>query len=105
MSGRKEQIRAREESICSCPPGYDKPVPEGYIVFRPKTYHLYVGLRPVAVNGGTMEEGVAYSKQLKAYPLANANNPGAGRYIDAFPKTWDTLPKYDLSYSKTWQRW
>jgi hypothetical protein len=29
-------------------------VPEGYIVFRPKTYHLYVGLRPVAVNGGTM---------------------------------------------------
>jgi hypothetical protein len=42
---------------------------------------------------------------LKAYPLANASNPGVGRYIDAFPKTWDTLPKYDLSYSKTWQRW
>jgi len=41
---------------------------------------------------------VAYSKQLKAYPLAYASNPGAGRYIDAFPKTWDTLPKYDLSY-------
>jgi len=80
------------------PPGYDKPVPEGYLVFRPKTYHLYVALRPVSVNGGTLDEAVAYSKQLKAYPLANASNPGGGRYIDAFPKTWDTLPKYDLSY-------
>lgn len=78
------------------PPGYDKPVPDGYIVCRPKTFHTYVGLRPVAVNGGTLEEGVAYSKQLKAYPLAD---PGkAGRYIDAFPKAWDTLPKYDISY-------
>ena len=22
------------------PPEYDKPVPEGYLIFRPKTYHL-----------------------------------------------------------------
>ena len=78
------------------PPGYDKPVPEGYLVFRPNTFHIYVGLRPVAVNGGTIEQGVAYSQQLKAYPLASPNK--AGRYIDAFPKAWDTLPKYDLSY-------
>jgi hypothetical protein len=48
------------------PPGYDKSVPEGYIVFRPKTYHLYVALRPVSIKGGTLEEAVAYSKQLKA---------------------------------------
>lgn len=78
------------------PPGYDRRIPKGYLVFRPKTYHVYIGLRPVAVNGGTLEEGVAYSKRLKAYPLAN---PGKlGRYIDAFPKTWNTIPSYDISF-------
>jgi hypothetical protein len=80
------------------PPGYDKPVPEGYLVNKSKTYHLYVALRPVAIKGGTLAEGVEYSKQLKAYPLAQASKPTPNRYIDAFPKTWDTLPKYDLSY-------
>ena len=78
------------------PPGYDKPVPEGYLVFRPETFHTYLGLRPIAVNGGTLEEGVAYSKRLKAYPLASPDK--IGRYIDAFPKKWDTLPKYDISF-------
>ena len=80
------------------PPGYDKPVPEGYIVFRPKTYHLYVALRPVSIKGGTLEEAVAYSKQLKAYPLSQADTPPPGRYIDASLKSWNTLPQYDLSY-------
>ena len=78
------------------PPGYDKQPPEGYLVFRPKTFHVNVGLRPVAVKGGTLEEGVAYAKRLKAYPLGKPAR--AGRYIDAFPKKWDTLPKYDISY-------
>jgi hypothetical protein len=80
------------------PPGYNGSVPEGYLVHQPKTFHLYVGLRPVAVHGGTLAEAVEYAKRLKAYPLSEADNPKPGRYIDAFPKAWDTLPKYDMSY-------
>ena len=80
------------------PPGYDQPVPAGYLVQRPKTYHLYVGLRPVAINGGTVAEGVKYSQLLKAYPLSQAGNPTPNRYIDAYPKSWDTLVKFDKSY-------
>jgi hypothetical protein len=75
--------------------GYDKPVPEGYIVFHPKTYHLYVALHPVSIKGGTLEEAVAYSKQLKAYPLSQADTPPPGRYIDASLKSLNTLPQYD----------
>jgi hypothetical protein len=52
------------------PPGYDKPVPEGYLVNKPKTFHLYIALRPVAIEGGTLAEAVEYSKRLQAYPLA-----------------------------------
>jgi len=80
------------------PPGYNKPVPRGYMVYRPKTFHLYVALRPVSIKGGTLQEAVAYSKQLKAYPLSQAGTPPPGRYIDASPKSWNTLPNYDLSY-------
>ena len=80
------------------PPGYKKPVPTGYLVERPKTYNLYLCLRPVAINGGTPAEGVEYSKQLKAYPLSQAGKPTPNRYIDAFPKTWNTLVSFDKSF-------
>jgi hypothetical protein len=67
-------------------------------VYRPKTFHLGTALRPVSIRGGTLQEAVAYSKQLKAYPLSQAGTPPPGRYIDASPKNWNTLPQYDLSY-------
>ena len=80
------------------PPGFKGSAPAGYLTQQPKTFHIYVGLRPVAVNGGTLAQAVEYAKRLKAYPLSQAQNPPPGRYIDAYPKTWDTLPKYDMSY-------
>jgi hypothetical protein len=80
------------------PPGYDGEVPEGYFVYRPPTYHVGTALRPIRIGGGTLEEAVEYSKRLKAYPLSQAKNPKPNRYIDAFPKTWNTLPHYDLSF-------
>jgi hypothetical protein len=80
------------------PPGYTGTVPRGYLVYRPHTYTLPVALRPVSRNGGTLEDAVAYAKSLRAYSLKEASNPPAGRYIDAWPKVWDTLPAYDETY-------
>ena len=80
------------------PPGHDQPVPDGCRVYRPATYRVYVALRPVAIGGGTLQDAVNYSNRLKAYPLAQAANPAPNRYIDAFPKTWGTLPEYDLDF-------
>jgi hypothetical protein len=80
------------------PPGYTGSVPEGYLVYRPNTYTLPVALRPVSRPGGTLEEAVAYAKTLRAYSLKDAANPPAGRYIDVYPKAWDTLPAYDETY-------
>lgn len=80
------------------PPDYQGKIPEGYIVYQPKTYSLYLGFRPVSDGTATPEEVVNYSKKLKIYPLEQANNPPDTRYIDAYPKKWDTLPRYDLTY-------
>jgi len=80
------------------PPGYKGKVPKGYFVFRPNTYAVHVGLRPVAEPGGTMEDQVAYAKTLKVYRLSEASNPPPTNFIDAYPKKWDTLPKYDISF-------
>jgi hypothetical protein len=82
------------------PPGYKGDVPEGYLVFRPQTYTLPVALRPVSRNGGTLEEAVAYAKSLRAYSLKEAGNPPLGRYIDAWPKAWDTLPDFDTFFEQ-----
>jgi hypothetical protein len=70
------------------------------MVYRPNTYTLPVALRPVSRNGGTLEEAVAYAKTLRAYSLAQAGNPPPGRYIDAWPKAWDTLPDYDTFFEQ-----
>jgi hypothetical protein len=82
------------------PPGYDGEIPEGYLVYRPATYSLHLAFRPVSEKEGTLEEAVEYSKGLKVYPLGEADNPQPTRLIDAFPKKWDTLPKYNISYFK-----
>lgn len=80
------------------PPGYDGEVPGGYLVYRPATYHVGTALRPIQIEDGTLEEAVEYSKRLKAYPLSEAKSPKPNRYIDAYPKSWNTLPRYDLSF-------
>ena len=82
------------------PPGYEQPAPEGYLVNRPETYHVYVALRPVAIGEGKMSDAVEYSKRLKVYPLAEAANPAPNKYIDAYPLAWNTLPNFDLGFFK-----
>ena len=80
------------------PPGYEGEVPDGYLVYRPNTYSVNFAFRPVSKNGGTLEEAVAYGKTLKTYKLAEADNPPETRFIDAYPKKWNTLPTYDITF-------
>ena len=80
------------------PPGYNGDVPDGYLVYRPNTYSVNFAFRPVSKNGGTLEEAVAYGKRLKTYKLSEAENPPKTRFIDAYPKVWNTLPVYDITF-------
>ncbi len=80
------------------PPDYDGAVPAGYLVYRPQTYGVHFAFRPVAKNGGTHADQAAYAQTLKVYRLSQAGNPPPTRFVDAYPKKWNTLPQYDLTY-------
>ncbi len=78
------------------PPGYDGEIPDGYLLFRPVSYAVYMALRPVFQRGVPLERVIDYVKRVKLYPLDDPERET--RYIDAYPYEWDTLPKYDLRY-------
>jgi hypothetical protein len=80
------------------PPGYEGAVPDGYLVYRPATFSLHLAFRPVSEAGGTLEQAVAYAKTLQVYPLSAAANPPPTDLLDAYPRVWNTLPKYDTTF-------
>ena len=80
------------------PADYKGEIPAGYLVYRLNTTSLTVPLRPVAKEGVSDEDVAAYSQTLKSYKLADAANPPKNRYLDAFPKKWNTLPTYDFTF-------
>ena len=80
------------------PPGYDGEVPDDYLVYRPLTYGIHFAFRPVAKNGGTSADQASYAQTLRVYRLSEAANPPPTTFVDAFPKKWNTLPTYDLTY-------
>ena len=81
------------------PPGYEQAPPDGYYVVPSPTYFVHVALRPIVGKDGTLDDAVAYSKMLKVYPLAQADNPQT-KHVDAYPHPWKTLPVYDLTFFK-----
>lgn len=80
------------------PPGYQGSVPSGYLVVKSAGYLISGGFRPVAMNGGTMEEAHTYAMRTRVYPLAQAANPKPTRFVDGYPKAFHSLPVYN----ETW---
>ena len=79
------------------PPGYQGTPPTGYIIVQSPTFFVHAAIRPIMIGQGTLADGVASSKTMKVYPLAEASNPQT-KYVDAYPKPWKTLPIYDVTY-------
>ena len=96
--GPSGQDQGRGGRYLFLPPGYQGDVPEGYFVYRPRTYGVHFAFRPVAKNGGTHEDQTSYAQTLKVYRLSEADRPPATTFIDAYPQKWNTLPTYDLTY-------
>lgn len=80
------------------PPGYDSEIPEGYIVVPMKTYNIFSALRNIPLGNTTFEEAANYSRQIRAYPLSEANSSSKGEYIDIAGRQLPTLPTFDLSF-------
>ncbi|ADE54720.1 DUF1254 domain-containing protein [Coraliomargarita akajimensis] len=76
------------------PPGYEGEVPEGYTVFRPETYRLWVFLRssPKSKSPEDVEAAAnAIRDGLKVYRLADTENPPAMEWISGTGQAYNTI--------------
>ena len=67
------------------PPGYEGTVPQGYYVFRARTYGVWYALRGLLVDGKT-DVALRNFEKLRIYPLAQAASPPPMTLIDTAGK-------------------
>ena len=80
------------------PPGYDGEVPDGYYVVEVPTYRNPAFFR-VFVEGGDIEGAVQRVKEgFRTYPLAQADDPPAQRFVDVSGVQFNTVHANDFSF-------
>lgn len=82
------------------PPGYEHPVPAGYIAVRFKTYNGYAGIRaiPDTDDDAGVAAALAMVRRLRLYPLARAANLPAQKYIDMSGRVWNGIAALDETF-------
>jgi hypothetical protein len=84
------------------PPDHQGEPPDGFIVVGSPTRYVHIALRPITIGSGTLEDAVAYSQQLKAYPLEAAGGPPANG--TSMPIRWPGSP-CPASTCASWSYW
>ncbi|UGY15792.1 DUF1254 domain-containing protein [Bradyrhizobium septentrionale] len=82
------------------PPGYTGKAPDGYIALQSDTFGGYMLLRSNLRSHGADDvvRSIAYGKQLKIYPLAQADNPPPTVFTDVKDIGYDSTIRYDSSF-------
>ena len=82
------------------PPGYTDKAPEGYIALQSDTFGGYMLFRSnlQSHSAADVAKSVAYGKQLKVYPLAQAGDPPPTVFFDVKDVNYDSTIKYDASF-------
>ena len=85
------------------PPGYNGKLLPNALVYEQETHYGFSVLRPVMAGGATPEnlaKAMALTKQVKIYPLAQADNPPRNKYVDLYGTLLEMTPKLDGSIYK-----
>ena len=77
------------------PPGFDKPVPEGYFVYRSATNNVFVFLRSFYQDPNDLKPAVAVMEATKIYPLGAEASAKPMQYPDASGVAVNMLPASD----------
>lgn len=77
------------------PPGYDKPVPEGYFVYRSATNTVFVFLRSFYQDPSDLKPAVAVMEATKIYPLDGEATAKPMQFPDASGVPANMLPPSD----------
>lgn len=81
------------------PPDYEGEAPaEGYYVFRSATYGNWVATRGFLVNGDPRPAVENVRKHMRIYPLAQAANPPATKFVNVSGKEFNTIHSMDFSF-------
>jgi hypothetical protein len=82
------------------PPGFKSGVPVRYFPVHFETYNGYSILRaiPASSSDADVAKALDLVKKIRVYPLTQAPNPPAQRYIDMSGKMFDGLAKFDDSF-------
>jgi hypothetical protein len=82
------------------PPGTTEKAPDGYIALQSDTFGGYMLLRSNLKSHGAddVAKSIAYGKQMKVYPLAQASNPPATVFTDVKDVNYDSTIRYDASF-------
>jgi len=71
---------------------YKGEIPEGYFVFRTKTYRNWILTRPYQFPNESLEQTLTkFKATFKIYPLAEAENPTPNEYINLSGVQYNTL--------------
>jgi len=80
------------------PPGYDGPVPDGFAVYRPKTYRIWVFLRS-SVKKGDVEAAASLVKDnVKVYPLSKFADQPEMKWVSASGKAFNTIHPNNIEF-------
>jgi hypothetical protein len=74
------------------PPGYNEPIPAGYLHVPSPNFRVAFAFRSVPAPGKSTEDAYHYSKRLRMYYLFEASNPPTQRFVDPGNKRYPTLP-------------
>ena len=88
------------------PPGYTDKVTEGYISMPSPTYTGFAILRSNLKSGSDADiaKAVDYGKRVKVYPLSQAANPPATKFVDAIDTVFDSTIPYDVRFFQALDR-
>lgn len=96
--GAKGRDRGLGAKYLLIPPGYDGKLLPKAMVYEQETYYGFAVLRPILAGGATKDnlaKATALTKQIKIYPLANADSPTKSKYVDVYGKMLEMTPKMD----------
>ena len=80
------------------PPGYDGPVPDGFAIYRPKTYRIWVFLRS-SVKKGDVEAAASLVKDnVKVYPLSKFADQPEMKWVSASGKAFNTIHPNNIEF-------
>jgi hypothetical protein len=86
------------------PPGYSKPIPDGFIALRSQTFQGYALLRSILKSGSEADfnKAVEYGKRIRFYPLSG--DPPPTTYLDAADVVFDATIPYDVRFFESLAR-